>query len=132
MIDLLILWRNELLRPEAQRSAELLAAFALKIRASVAALDREADAIAGAPFGIGHIAIGCALGYLDFRFADMSWRDGHARISRWFEAFGARPSVRLTLPSVNPQGFNLLAKSVPDEQTRQRILVYHPLRLFRF
>ena len=102
MIDLLVLWRNELLRPKAQRSADILAAFALKIRASVAGLDRDADAIARAPFGIGHIAIGCALGYIDFRFADVDWRDGHSRISRWFEAFAARPSARLTLPSDNP------------------------------
>lgn len=99
MLDLLILWRNELLRPEPQRSAEVLAAFALKIQASVGSLDREADAIAGTPFGIGHIAIGCALGYIDFRFADTYWRDGRVRISRWFEAFSARPSAQLTLPS---------------------------------
>ena len=99
MLDLLILWRDELLRPEALRSAAILAAFALKIRASVAALDHEAAAIASAPFGIGHIAVGCAPGYIDFRFADMGWRDGHTRISRWFEAFEARPSARLTLPS---------------------------------
>lgn len=101
MLDLLILWRNELLRPEAQRCAEILAAFALRIRAAVSVLDHEAAAIASAPFGIGHIAVGCALGYIDFRFADMDWRDGHARISRWFETFGARPSAQLTLPSDN-------------------------------
>ena len=101
MIDLLILWRNELLRPEGQRSADVLAAFALKIRASVAALDRETAAIASAPFGIGHIAVGCALRYIDFRFPHLDWRDGRAEISGWFEAFGARPSARLTLPSDN-------------------------------
>ena len=29
---------------------------------------------------IGHIAIGIALSYLDFRFADLAWRDGHPRL----------------------------------------------------
>ena len=99
MLDLLILWRNELLRPQSQRSAEILAAFDLKIRTAVSALDHEAAAIAGVPFGIGHVAIGCALGYIDFRFPAMAWRDGHGSLSRWFEAIAQRPSMQSTLPS---------------------------------
>ncbi len=101
MLDLLVLWRNELLRPQAQRSADILSAFELKIRAAVSVLDRGAAAIASAPFGIGQVAIGCALGYIDFRFPDLAWRDGNAAIARWFETFERRPSAQLTLPSDN-------------------------------
>ncbi len=50
------------------------------------------------PFGIGHIAIGCALSYLDFRFADEDWRKDHLRLANWHAAFAARPSVRATEP----------------------------------
>ena len=60
---------------------------------SVAALEREADELAADPVGIGHIAIACALGYMDFRFAGLGWRAGHGRIARWYDAFAQRPSM---------------------------------------
>lgn len=93
LLDNLVLWRNETLRPQPQQSPETLAAFELKVRNAVAALDREADALAADPVGIGHVAIGCALGYIDFRFADPGWRAGHDRIARWYGAFAQRPSM---------------------------------------
>lgn len=93
LLDNLVLWRNETLRPQPQQSPETLAAFELKVRNAVAALDREADALAADPVGIGHVAIGCALGYIDFRFADLGWRAGHDRIARWYGAFAQRPSM---------------------------------------
>jgi hypothetical protein len=34
-----------------------------------------------------------ALCYLDFRFADLAWRDGHPKLAAWHETFNARPSV---------------------------------------
>ena len=54
----------------------------------------EADAIAASPFSIGHVAIGCALGYLDFRFAMHPWRETHPKIAAWHATFNARPSVQ--------------------------------------
>lgn len=47
---------------------------------------------------IGTITIGCALGYLDFRYPDYAWRDGRAELAAWFETFGARPSMAATKP----------------------------------
>ena len=64
-------------------------------------LEREAAALTAAPFGIGHIAIGCALSYLDFRYAEEDWRKGHPRLANWHAAFAARPSVRATEPVDN-------------------------------
>ena len=93
LLDNLVLWRNEVLRPPQQQSPETLAAFDLKVRNAVAALDGEADALAADPVGIGHVAIACALGYIDFRFAHLGWRDGNARIARWYDAFAQRPSM---------------------------------------
>jgi len=61
-------------------------------------LEREAPALSSTPFGIGHIAIGCALSYLDFRFAGEEWRENHPRIATWHSAFAERPSVRATEP----------------------------------
>ena len=59
---------------------------------------QEAGDLAATPFNIGHVAIGTALSYLDFRYADEDWRTPHPRIARWHEDFRARPSVRATEP----------------------------------
>ncbi len=50
------------------------------------------------PLTIGSIATGCALGYLDFRFAEKGWRSGRPTLAAWFEDFAARPSMRATRP----------------------------------
>jgi hypothetical protein len=43
---------------------------------------------------IGHIAIGIALSYLDFRFNDLEWRNGHPQLAAWHATFHARASVK--------------------------------------
>jgi glutathione S-transferase len=96
LLDLLILWRYE--REREMPSHAYLDAFAVKCKATLAALESEASALAGTPFGIGHIAIGCALSYADFRFPDLSWRARHAQIAAWHAAFSQRDSARLTAP----------------------------------
>lgn len=47
---------------------------------------------------IGSITMGCALGYLDFRFAELGWRDRCPHAAMWFAAFDARPSMAATRP----------------------------------
>ena len=96
LLDNLMLWRNEMLRPATQQSPETLAAFELKVRNAIAALDREADALAAEPVGIGHVAIACALSYADFRFAELGWRKGNERIAHWYDTFALRPSMTAT------------------------------------
>jgi glutathione S-transferase len=93
-LEFLLLWRHE--RARAQPSQPLLAAFAAKYKSTMASLEQESSGLAHAPFGIGHIAIGCSLSYLDFRFADLGWRDGHPQIAAWHGSFAQRPSVKAT------------------------------------
>ena len=95
-LDLLVLARNEPMR--AQASQAHLASAATRTAATLDHLEREAEALAASPFCIGHIAIGCALSYLDFRFAEQDWRRDHPRLSNWHASFAARPSVQATLP----------------------------------
>ena len=95
-LDLLVLTRNE--RQRAVPSDIHLASAAARKAAVLEHLEREAEALTSTPFGIGHIAIGCALSYLDFRYADEDWRKDHPRTAQWHATFDARPSVRATLP----------------------------------
>ena len=98
MLDNLVPWRNERLRPPAQQSPETIAGFELKVRNAVGVLDAEAAALGKAALGIGHVTIAVALGYIDFRFSDLGWRNGNPRITAWHEAFAKRPSMQATLP----------------------------------
>ena len=95
-LDLLVLLRDERMRAHP---SDVHKASAAARKASVLnSLDQETAALSAAPFGIGQIAIGCALSYLDFRYADEDWRKGHPRIASWHATFAARPSVRATEP----------------------------------
>ena len=47
---------------------------------------------------LGTITIGCGLGYLDFRFPDLGWRQSRPQLSHWFAQFEKRPSMKATTP----------------------------------
>ncbi len=47
---------------------------------------------------LGQIAAGCALGYLDFRFAADNWRAGRPGLAAWAEGFAKRPSMMASAP----------------------------------
>src|SRR6185295_2520381 len=87
MMDTLILWRQERLKPAERQTPEWLETYACKIDVTLRQLDEEADALNQQPFDIGHIALGCALGYTDFRFADLAWRNRAPRLAAWHATF---------------------------------------------
>jgi glutathione S-transferase len=95
-LDMLVLLRDERMR--ANPSDVHKASAAVRKAAVLKSLEAEAAALSAAPFGIGHVAIGCSLSYLDFRFADEDWRKGHPRIAEWHSTFATRPSMRATEP----------------------------------
>lgn len=94
LLDALILWRNE--REREQPLKALLEAFELKTRATVKLLEDEAAALGHVPFAIGHVSIGCALGYLDYRFATLDWRALAPHLADWFAILSTRPSFQAT------------------------------------
>ena len=96
MLDVSLLRLGERLRPADRQSAPHQALWEGKIQACIPALEAEADAMSAAPFNIGHVAIGVALCYLDFRYAADAWRDSHPKLAAWHAAFSARPSVVAT------------------------------------
>ena len=94
MLDFLILWRGETMR--ASKSEQMIASFTARRAASLALLENQAADLHQGPFTIGHITIGCALSYLDFRFATLPWRGDHPRLADWHATFSARPSAHAT------------------------------------
>ncbi len=48
--------------------------------------------------GLADIAVGCALGYLDFRNPEIDWRDRHPNLGKLFEKLAQRPSFLDTAP----------------------------------
>jgi glutathione S-transferase len=102
MLDTMLTWRGEQLRPSERRSGKHIDAWRLKTVMSVDRLEDEAAALSGSPFSIGHIAVGVALGYIDFRFSELHWRDGHPHLAKWYETFAARPSVAANQPVDEP------------------------------
>ena len=67
-----------------------------------AAVDRTLDLLENDTpadhLDIGTIAVACALGYLDLRFADDDWRAGRPKLAAWFVTMAARPELARTAP----------------------------------
>lgn len=70
-----------------------------KIRRAVDALDDRWMSHLNGPLDAGQIAVGCALGYLDFRHDARNWRQGADRLAAWHAAFAARESMKATAPA---------------------------------
>ncbi len=85
------------LRPEQYRWPDWITRQRSKVPAALKIFEAEIDDIAG-DLDIVHIALGCALGYLDLRLADMDWRAHNPKLAAWYETFAARPSMQETRP----------------------------------
>ncbi|MES2508539.1 MAG: glutathione S-transferase family protein [Pseudomonadota bacterium] len=96
LLDVLILWRNE--RERAQPIQALIDAFELKTHASLKQLEAESASLTGASFGLGHVSLCCALGYLDYRFDALGWRAEAPGLARWYARMQEKPSVKSTEP----------------------------------
>jgi glutathione S-transferase len=95
ILDACVPRRAELQRPQDEGRAASVA----RMRAAV---ERTLDALEAEPphkaLDIGSIAVACALGYLDFRFAGEPWRGTRPKLAAWFEAFSQDPAVAATAP----------------------------------
>lgn len=98
MLDAALAHLGESFRPAERQSEPHMALWRGKLVACVDALEQEAEALGRSAYSIGHLAIGVALGYLDFRFGAMDWRNGHPKLAAWHETFNARPAVRANMP----------------------------------
>ncbi|KHQ51329.1 glutathione S-transferase family protein [Mameliella alba] len=102
LTDILLLWRTELTRETGPWEA-VTEGWLAKVRASMARLESEVPDLRASGFGIGLVAVICALGQLDFRWPDCGWRDHFPALAAWEAEMAARASVSAN-PVVNDQG----------------------------
>jgi glutathione S-transferase len=91
-------------RSEAQRSAAWVSRQMDKVHASLAAMSQglgDKPFCSGIHFSLADIAVGCALGYLDFRFAHIDWRSQYPNLEKLEAKLAQRQSFVDTKP---PQG----------------------------
>ena len=93
--DAAVLTRGEQGRPAEPTRAGVIATQKGKISRSLDVLESEPP---NNHVDIGSIAVACALGYLDLRFPADLWRDGHPKLTAWFEAIMANPCLANTVP----------------------------------
>ncbi|MGH7000601.1 MAG: glutathione S-transferase C-terminal domain-containing protein, partial [Stellaceae bacterium] len=100
ILDASVLNRYEtVVRPDERRWGEWSAGQMRKVRNGLTALDSKvAEGALGGPLTIGQIAVGCALGYLDFRYAGEGWRERHPNLAKWHAEFAKRKSMQATVP----------------------------------
>jgi glutathione S-transferase len=97
LLDVAVPWLIEArLRPVELRSDAIMAMYRTKVNRVLDWLEPRVAGLAGRPFDIGHVSIGVALCYLDFRFGAEDWRTHRPRLSAWHAEFCQRPSVQAT------------------------------------
>lgn len=87
------------IRPEPLQFAPWVEAQWAKVARALDAVEAGWTGTLNGPLTGAHIAIGCALGYLDFRLASRNWREGRPRLAAWEATFAQRPSMQATRPA---------------------------------
>ena len=89
--------RREVALPQDDGRKEYVALQQGKVARALDAFEAEADTL-GLLTTIGEITLGCALGYLDFRFPHEPWRPGHPKLEAWYAKAVAMPPLAKTMP----------------------------------
>lgn len=89
-------------RAKAQRSQAWIDRQMSKVNASVKAMSQglgDKPFCAGIYLSLADVAVGCALGYLDFRFPDIDWRADYPNLAKLQEKLSQRQSFADTKPA---------------------------------
>jgi glutathione S-transferase len=89
--------RREIPLPQDEGRKGYIALQQKKVKDALAVLERQAESL-GNLDTIGEITIGCALGYLDFRYANEPWRPGHPKLTAWYEKVAKLAPLAETMP----------------------------------
>ena len=89
-------------RSDAERSQAWIDRQLGKVHAALRAMSQglaDKSYCVGIHLSLADIAVGCALGYLDFRFPQIDWRSPYPNLTRLHEKLLQRPSFADTLPA---------------------------------
>jgi len=89
-------------RKDNERSQAWIDRQMKKIDDSLVAMSRglsDRSHCVGIHLSLSDIAVGSALGYLDFRFPNLDWRERHANLAELFERLSQRQSFKDTVPA---------------------------------
>lgn len=102
VLDAAILVRLEKnLRPAELQSAAWIGHQMNKVVAGLSLMSRnlgETPFCAGKNYTLADVAVGCALGWLSFRFPEIDWRGEHPNLAKLFDKLSERASFKDTLP----------------------------------
>jgi glutathione S-transferase len=104
LLDAAVLARLEATWPgrtDVQRSPAWIDRQMSRVHAAVKAMGLglgDKPFCAGNHFTLADVAVGCALGYLDFRFAHIDWRGDHPNLKKLADKLATRPSFVDTAP----------------------------------
>lgn len=91
----------ELKRPKSKQSQDWVDRQKSKVEAGLKALSMdlgERPWCSGENYSVADVALGCCLGYLDFRFPSTDWRTAYPNLGRMAEKLGQRQSFKDTMP----------------------------------
>jgi glutathione S-transferase len=89
-------------RTEAQRSQPWIDRQMDKINAALNAMSAglaDKAFCSGVHFSLSDVAVGCALGYLEFRFGQLAWRETYPNLNKLYDKLALRPSFMDTVPT---------------------------------
>jgi glutathione S-transferase len=89
-------------RKKGERSQAWIDRQLAKVNASLKAMSQglgDKPFCAGIYLSLADIAVGCALGYLVFRFPDIDWRSSYPNLGKLYDKLMTRPSFTETKPA---------------------------------
>ncbi|MES2322440.1 MAG: glutathione S-transferase C-terminal domain-containing protein [Pseudomonadota bacterium] len=102
VLDAAVLVRLEkTLRPEEQQSAAWIERQMGKVHAGLAVMSAnlgDSPFCKGNHYSLADVAVGCALGWVAFRFPDIAWRDDYPNLAKLFDKLSERASFKDTVP----------------------------------
>lgn len=98
MLDAAVALRYELaMRPIELHWPEWIDHQTQRIKRAVSEFENQLPLFSDHPT-IGEVTVACALGYLDFRYSELNWREEHVDLDNWFAKFSQRTSMINTIP----------------------------------
>ena len=104
LLDAAILARLEATwagRPDAQRCQAWIDRQMGKVQQSIKSMSQglgDKPFCSGIHFSLSDVAVGCALGWLEFRFPEIAWRTDYPNLARLMDKLGQRTSFAETKP----------------------------------